>query len=215
MLVESLIWKAVLDVIGIKVLGVDLNHLTSSQSNLHSLFSATTQQSLVSHIFQYFSGYLPLRHLVPAKFNRQFFNDCESVRRIIRDHVSRGDPNRKMGDDYVEEEGATQDLILTLIEKGNMSQDEVVEYVLNLMVLGHDTTACSLAWAVHRLTQNPACQDRLRSEIHKFNNQAAAPTYGEVEGLKYLDNFLKEVLRLHCPCESPALSLPRLYRSIC
>lgn len=185
--------------IGIKVLGVDLDHLTTTRSNLHNLFSRTMQQPLSSHIIHYLSSYLPLRHLLPIKANRQFLKDCEEVRDIIRDYVSRRDPNRKFGG---EEDDSMQDMIQQMLEQGNMSQDEVVEYVLNFIVLGHDTTACSLVWAVHCLAQNPACQERLRGEISALPNGPGL-AHSEVDGLKYLDNFLKEVLRVYCPGKPP------------
>lgn len=180
-------------------MGVDLDHLTSSQSNLHALFSRTMQQTLLSHIVHYLSSYIPLRRLLPAKSNRQFLKDCEEVRDIIRSHVSMRDPQHKpRGED---KEGSTMqdDVIQHMLNEGNMSQDEVVEYVLNMIVLGHDTTACSLVWAVHCLAQNPACQAQLRHEVSKLKDGAATPTYSQIEALRYLDNFLKEVLRLYCP----------------
>lgn len=177
------------------MLGEDLDHLTSIRSNLHGLFSRTMQQPLSSHIIHYLSSYLPLRHILPIKANREFLEDCEEIRDIIRYHVSRRDPDQKFGG---EEDDNTQDMIQKMLEQGNMSQDEVVEYVLNFMVLGHDTTACSLVWAVHCLAQNPACQERLRGEISASKNGLGL-AHTEVDGLRYLDNFLKEVLRVYCP----------------
>lgn len=64
---------------------------------------------------------------------------------------------------------------------------------------GHDTTACTLVWAVHCLSTNPSHQDRLRAEFRSLNKDVDALSYNDLESLKFLNNFLREVLRLYCP----------------
>ena len=75
--------------------------------------------------------------------------------------------------------------------------------LLNLLVLGHDTTACSLVWAVHCLSTHPAYQSRLRDEFRSLNKPVGAMSYTDLESLKFLNNFIREVLRLYCPGEPP------------
>jgi cytochrome P450 len=202
-----LLWKAVLDVIGTKVFGVDLDHLTSTSpvADFHTLFSRTMQQSLSSHIIHYLNSYLPLRHLIPIESNRQFLKDTDEVRSMIWGYVherhssiqKQGNFPMKENDD--EDVGAIPDAIELMLKQGNMPHDEIVEYALNLLVLGHDTTACTLVWAVYCLAQNPVYQERLRQDVQQRTERGIAPDYGEVEGMRSLDNFLKEVLRMFCP----------------
>lgn len=49
------------------------------------------------------------------------------------------------------------------------------------------------------LAQDHAIQDKLRAEIAQLLAHDADPSYAEVEKLPYLDNFLKEVLRVYPP----------------
>ena len=69
------------------------------------------------------------------------------------------------------EEGAERDDVLTMLlearhEDGSpMSEQEIRDELLTLLVAGHETTASSLAWTFSRLVHEPAVLDRLVAEI--------------------------------------------------
>jgi cytochrome P450 family 135 len=64
-----------------------------------------------------------------------------------------------------------------------MSDEQLRDQLMTLLVAGHETTASSLAWAVERLVRNPPVLARLRDEV----------AAGEDE---YVDAVCKETLRL-------------------
>ena len=64
-----------------------------------------------------------------------------------------------------------------------MSDVEIRDELVTLLVAGHETTATALAWAVERLVRHPDYQARLIAEIHA----------GEHE---FCDAVVKETLRL-------------------
>lgn len=68
----------------------------------------------------------------------------------------------------------------------------------DLRMVGHDTTACSITWAVHELSRRPYCQQRLRDEIKTMDSTCAMPGFSDIDKLPYLHNFVREVLRLYC-----------------
>lgn len=63
---------------------------------------------------------------------------------------------------------------------------------------GHETTAGALTWALYALTLYPEMQDRLRKEISGLD-ASKLPSYSDIEGLVFLNNFTKEVLRYYPP----------------
>ena len=64
-----------------------------------------------------------------------------------------------------------------------MSDEELRDELVTLLVAGHETTATSLAWSIERLVRHPEMLERLRDEV----------AAGEDE---YLDAVCKETLRL-------------------
>jgi cytochrome P450 len=55
-----------------------------------------------------------------------------------------------------------------------MSDAELRDELLTLVLAGHETTANSLAWTFERLLRNPAAYDRLREEVRSDSEDAAA-----------------------------------------
>ena len=64
-----------------------------------------------------------------------------------------------------------------------MSDEELRDELMTLLVAGHETTATSLAWAVERLVRNPHVLARLDDEVAAGDDE-------------YVDAVCKETLRL-------------------
>jgi cytochrome P450 len=73
------------------------------------------------------------------------------------------------------------------------------------MAAGHETTASGLVWAVYELARQLTIAQRLRTEIETLYAQNSTPGYSDIEGLRYLSNFTREVLRRY----PPSVSAPR------
>jgi cytochrome P450 family 135 len=61
-----------------------------------------------------------------------------------------------------------------------MSDQELRDNLVSVIIAGHETTASALAWAVQLLAHNPAVQDRLASEIASGNDEYLTATVSEV-----------------------------------
>jgi cytochrome P450 len=73
---------------------------------------------------------------------------------------------------------------------GHMMTDaELRDQLMTLLVAGHDTTATSLSWALERLTRHP-------DALHRAVAAAHASAAGDPAGDDYLDAVGKEVLRI-------------------
>ncbi len=78
---------------------------------------------------------------------------------------------------------ARTDALAMMIRTGDMTDTQLRDQLMTLLVAGHDTTATSLSWALERLTRHPAV---LAKAVH------AARTGAD----DYLDAVCREVLRI-------------------
>ena len=70
-----------------------------------------------------------------------------------------------------------------------MTDAELRDQLMTLLVAGHDTTATGLSWALERLTRHPAILD-------KAVRAAEASAAGDPAGDEFLDAVAKETLRI-------------------
>jgi cytochrome P450 family 135 len=70
-----------------------------------------------------------------------------------------------------------------------MTDQELRDQLMTLLVAGHDTTATGLSWALERLSRHPAILDKAVSA-------AEASAAGDPAGDEYLDALAKETLRI-------------------
>ncbi|RLN90103.1 hypothetical protein BBJ28_00022842 [Nothophytophthora sp. Chile5] len=95
-------------------------------------------------------------------------------------------------------------IILDSLEASNEPVDpvEVRNIAAAALIGGRDTTADSLGWLFHMLSQNPRVEAKLRSEIlrhlPKLSTDADyVPSMDEVQDIPYLEATLRELLRLY------------------
>ncbi len=86
------------------------------------------------------------------------------------------------------------DVLAMLVRAGDddgrtMTDRELRDQLMTLLVAGHDTTATGLSWALERLTRHPAV-------LAKAVRAADASAAGEPAGDEYLDALAKETLRI-------------------
>jgi cytochrome P450 family 135 len=91
---------------------------------------------------------------------------------------------RRAAPDLEERDDVLSMLIQARDEEGRgMSDQELRDELMTLLVAGHETTATALAWAIERLVRHPESLERLRAEIDAGEDA-------------YLDAVVKETLRL-------------------
>ncbi len=70
-----------------------------------------------------------------------------------------------------------------------MTDDQLRDEMLTLLVAGHETTATTLAWTLHHLLQHPEWLERVRAEVREVGTT-------DLDKLVLLDAAIKETLRL-------------------
>ncbi|KAJ3126344.1 hypothetical protein HK098_007608 [Nowakowskiella sp. JEL0407] len=91
----------------------------------------------------------------------------------------------------------TRDLLDRLLD-GNIefSEEEIVSEVFGFFLAGHETTANTLTWSMVQISQRPDVLKRLRDEISQTLG-SEKPTMENLNSLRYLDAFIKEIQRVH------------------
>ena len=100
---------------------------------------------------------------------------------------------------------AAQDDLLTMLmaarddETGEgMSDQQLHDEIMTIMLAGHETTAVSLAWTFYLLSEHPAVLEALEAELDEVLN-GRLPTFDDVPTLTYTTMVLEESMRLYPP----------------
>jgi len=125
-------------------------------------------------IFMVLLGPDRLRRFPP--FRRQI----ERIDRLLYEEIS----TRRGAADLAERDDILSLLLQARHEDGEaMSDRELRDELMTLLVAGHETTATGLSWAVELLARHPGELDRLEADLASGNDT-------------YLDAVIKETLRL-------------------
>lgn len=79
-----------------------------------------------------------------------------------------------------------------------MSERQLRDEVLTIFFAGHETTAQALTWAWYLLSQHPAAERRLHTELATVLG-GRAPTAQDLPGLTYTRMVIEEAMRLYPP----------------
>ena len=150
-------------------------------------------RGLVRDALRILDGSNPLRNVW---IWRRFARLRSDIRKLLREEVSRRRatlPNE--GTDIMS-------LLVTARDEDGrpMTDEEIRDEMITLLVAGHESTAASLAWVIHRLLEHPDVLEAARAEVASVVGNGpdlGAPTADQVANLVYLDAVIKETARLN------------------
>jgi cytochrome P450 len=95
-----------------------------------------------------------------------------------------------------------EDILSMLLEARHedgsaMSEAELRDELMTLLVAGHETTATSLAWTFHRLTMSQGALERAVAEVDGAFGEGGTIDPDGVRELVWIDAVIKETLRLN------------------
>jgi len=92
------------------------------------------------------------------------------------------------------------DLLENLIATSGMTDDLIRDQLLTMLIAGHDTSTALLAWVLYLLGMHPATMRQVQAEVDAVvGTQDEPPTAEQVNELHFLDQVIKETLRLYPP----------------
>lgn len=97
--------------------------------------------------------------------------------------------------------GHTRGVVPTLLEardKGNITEQEVRDEIVTMIIAGHETTAIALAWTLQLLSQHPEIQTQLTDEVDQAWPSRVSASEG-LTRLRYTRMVFDEAMRLYPP----------------
>ncbi|KAI0977067.1 cytochrome P450 3A5 [Xylaria arbuscula] len=185
--VMDILSKSTMDTICLTVLGVQLDTLSSS---FQDLYSRILHQGPIGQLLSAINAFIPIRKL------------------MLREIIEKRKADLQNGT-FQKEIGESRDLLTYMLEESELqrqqtgqepwSVEEIIGHLLNFTSAGHESAANTVSWALYVLATRHEIQERLRAEILVFLEKGPQPTYEEVNGLPYIHNFVREVLRVYPP----------------
>ncbi|XP_048770388.2 cytochrome P450 4F2-like [Ostrea edulis] len=93
------------------------------------------------------------------------------------------------------------DILITAKDESDMglTSDEIRAEVDTFLFEGHDTTASAISWAIYSLAKYPEIQEKVHQELVEVVGKRQQLEWGDLNELKYMSMFLREVMRMHSP----------------
>jgi cytochrome P450 len=135
----------------------------------------------------------PILRLLPTADNLRYRRAARQLDDIVYGLIHQRRSNGKIDDDLLSG-------LLQAQDKGGgaISDEQLRDEVMTLLLAGHETTAVSLSWTWYLLAQYPEVEKKLWSELRAVLN-GKSPCVQDLPRLPYTERVVKEAMRLYPP----------------
>ncbi len=179
----------------------EMNHLTlaiAGRAFFHDSFAEHCDSiQRWTHTINYYSAKPPLpiirSYWFPSRLNRRMRRTMREFHEFLQSMIEQR-----------REDSSHDDLLSILVQArhedggAGMSDLQVREEVLGMIIGGHETASSALTWAWRALHLNPQVRSRLQAEADSVLGDGT-PTIAQVSELQYTRMVVEETLRLHPP----------------
>ncbi len=136
---------------------------------------------------------IKLERLLPFPITRRFFKAINAIDTLVHSIIEK---RRHLN--------ANENLLDQLIKATDgesqvkMSNQQLRDEVVNILLAGHETTSNALSWTFHQILKNPEVHQKMKEEILRVV-KGDIPSYEELNQLPYTQAVFKESMRLSPP----------------
>lgn len=134
----------------------------------------------------------PILRLLPTPDNLRYRVAARQLDGIVYGLIRQRRASGQIGDDLLSQLLQAQDKV------GGMTDQQLRDEVMTLLLAGHETTAVSLSWIWYLLAQYPEVEKKLCSELRGVLN-GKSPEMQDLSKLPYTERVVKEAMRLYPP----------------
>jgi len=140
---------------------------------------------------------------IPTPTRKRHFLAVEKLNEVVYALIARGREKLKDGEGSAQEASGAKDLLTLLLtardDDGNsMSDQQLRDEVITLLLAGHETTALNLSWTWYLLAKYPEVEKKLHAELDAVLG-GRPPSAADLPKLQYTDRVIRETLRLYPP----------------
>ncbi|KAG8703083.1 hypothetical protein FRC09_004363 [Ceratobasidium sp. 395] len=206
--IEVMSWlsRATLDIIGAAGFDYHFNSLDEGdEDELAKAFSKIFSEGQQMTVLGILKNFIPALSVIPDERSKRLKANMEIMNRIGMKVVQ--DKKATLSQELKTGSTAQSRDLLTLLIKSNMAyenedqrmtDEEVLGQISTFLVAGHETTSTSTTWALYALSKNLEAQAKLRQELLE-SGLGDEPSMADLDKLPYLDNVVRESLRLYAP----------------
>src|SRR4029077_14976170 len=145
---------------------------------------------------------------LPTPTRARHFRAVREIDRVVYALIARGREKLKScggraANAEQQTAGGAKDLLTLLLtardDDGNsMSDQQLRDEVITLLLAGHETTPLNLSWPWYLLSQHPEVEEKLHAELETVLG-GRLPCAADLPRLQYTDRVIRETLRLYPP----------------
>ncbi|KAB8252648.1 cytochrome P450 [Aspergillus flavus] len=124
----------------------------------------------------------------------KFWRSCSAVHRFIDEII-----DARMDSTEKDKDCNSKYIFFDAVARDSRTRRDLRDQLTNVLLAGRDTTACLLSWTFHCLARHPDVLGRLNVEIASVVGTNTDLTRDDFKRMPYLDQVLREVLRLYPP----------------
>ncbi len=184
--VDAEMMRLTLEIVGKALFSIDLSHETGRLTG--------AVLTTLDHIVHRVRNIIVPPDFVPTPRNLRFRRALRILDETVHDLIARRRESGQPGDDLLGMLLKARDE-----ETGEpMSERQVRDEILTMLIAGHETVASALTWTWYLLSGYPQVREKLRSEVAGHLG-ARSPDSSDLAALPYTAQVFSEALRLYPP----------------